>query len=194
MSLHSRLLTTGSAATLVLALLALSTPAVRAEPVTHAAAAGLIFATTTAEVEMTGGDVLSKKDAKVLQTVAVAQPYYGAIAISPDDGLMSEATVAAANYHDTDHASQVALSECDAKKKGAKPCAIVALIRPEGWVARPLQLSSDATAALGANSSGVLAISAATGAWGMGADDAAALADCAAKNPAATDCAVAVKD
>lgn len=163
-----------------------------AETVSAAQAAGLIYPPKPAEVEMLPSDALKRKEAKVLGMVAADQPYYAAIAISPDEGLMSEATVAAANYHDTDSASAAALAECNAKKKGAADCVVVALVRPEGWQARPVQLSADASAGFAGAGGGAIAISASTGSWGAGADDAAALAACAARHENASDCAVVI--
>ena len=165
-----------------------------AQTVTGEAAAAMLFAPGKAEVELVGGDVLPKDQAKVLQMVAVDQPYYAAIAISPDEGLMSEATVAAANYHTVEAASAVALSECNAKKQGAADCVVVALVRPEGWQAQQLQLSSDAKAALADYAGGAMAVSAATGSWGLGDTPEAAVAACVDRNAAATDCAAVIAD
>lgn len=163
--------------------------------VTGDAAAAVLYPPKAAEVEMLEKDLLPKDQAKVLKMVARDQLYYAAIAISPDEGLMSEATVAAANYHSVEAASTVALAQCNAKKTGARDCAIVALVRPEGWQPGPLQLSSDASAGFqDAYDAGAMAVSASTGSWGIGADEAAALAACADRNPAATDCAVVIKD
>lgn len=166
----------------------------QAQTVTGDAAQAMLFAPGKAEVELSGGDILPKDQAKVLQMVAVDQPYYAAIAISPDEGLMSEATVAAANYHTVEAASTVALAECNAKKQGAADCVVVALVRPEGWAAQPLQLSSDASAAMADYAGGAVAVSAATGSWGLGDTTDAAVAACVDRNPAATDCVAVIAD
>jgi hypothetical protein len=166
----------------------------QAQTVTGEAAQAMLFAPGKAEVELSGGDILPKDQAKVLQMVAVDQPYYAAIAISPDEGLMSEATVAAANYHTVEAASSVALAECNAKKQGAAACVVVALVRPEGWAAQPLQLSSDASAAMADYAGGAVAVSAATGSWGVGDTTDAAVAACVDRNPAATDCVAVIAD
>ncbi len=153
-----------------------------------------LFDPKAAEVELTPG-LLPKDQSKVLKMVARDQLYYAAIAISPDEGLMSEATVAAANYHSVETAAVAALAECNAKKKGPTPCAIAAVVRPEGWQPGAVQLSSDATEGFrAAYDAGAMAVSAATGSWGIGADDAAALAACAERNPKAADCAVVIKN
>jgi hypothetical protein len=115
---------------------------------------------------------------------------------------MVEATVAAANHHSTAAAERAALAGCDAKRKGAKPCVIVALIRPQGWAERPFQLSSGATTGfadsfLKIRRDRAFAVSPSTGLWGVGKGRNAgdkAVADCAAKGKGVTDCAVVVAD
>jgi hypothetical protein len=153
-----------------------------------------VVAPKLAEVEIIDTGLLPKDQAKVLEMVARDQPYYAAIAISPDEGLMSEATVAAANHHTLDAAAAAALADCNGKKSGATECAIVAVVRPEGWEARPLQLSSSATEDFANYAGGALAISALSGAWGIGGSADEAIAACAVKTEAATDCAVAISD
>lgn len=162
----------------------------------------LLFPATGAVVEMLPQSFLTKEQAAILAQVGAAQPYYGAIAVSPDEGLMVEATVAAANHHSTEAAESAALAGCDAKRKGATPCVIVALIRPQGWAARPFQLSSGATTGfvdsfLKVRRDRAFAVSPSTGLWGIGkgrnsADK--AVADCAAKAAGVADCAVVVAD
>ena len=178
---------------LVLTLSVAGFPAL-AQSVTGDEAASLLFPSAPAAVEIDGQGVLAKDEAKMLAMVAQDQPYYAAIAISPDEGLMSEATIAAANHHTIEAASAAALGECNAKKKGAADCVIVAFVRPDGWEARPLQLSMAATQDFANYSGGALAISAATGAWGMGGSADEAVAACVAKQEAATDCTVAIAD
>jgi len=183
-------------AALALTLALLSSTSLAAEPLTAKAARKALFPAKGAAVEMKADAGLAEPDQTVLTLVAAQQPYYGAIAISPDDGLMSEATVAAANYHDTAAAEVAALADCNARKAGAAGCVIAALIRPEGYEPRSLHLSRDATAAFRADypgAGGALAISALTGAWGLGRGAEAAVADCAAK-AGATDCVVVVQD
>lgn len=176
-----------------LGLVCFACAAMAQDVVTGDTAAATLYAPKAAEVELTDG-ILPKDQAKVLKMVARDQLYYAAIAISPDEGLMSEATVAAANYHSVEAASAVALAECEAKKAGAAPCVIAAVVRPEGWQAGGVQLSSDATEGFqSAYDSGAMALSPSTGSWGIGTDDAAAIAACTEKNPAATDCTVAIK-
>lgn len=168
-----------------------------AEPVTGKAAKKLLFPVKGVEVELLEGSGLAKDQAVVLGMVAEGQPYFGAIAISPDDGLMSEATVAAANHHDTDAASAAALADCNARKTGKSACVVVALIRPKGWELRALQMSLAATTGFRADypaRAGAMALSPSSGAWGIGAGEGAADAALAACAATAKDCALAVID
>ena len=175
--------------------------AAQAQVLTGEGVAPMLFAPTGAEVEVLPQKFLPEAQVAILKQVAAAQPYYGAVAVSPDEGIMVEATVAAANHHTTEAAKAAALAACDAKRKGARPCVVVALIRPQGWAARPFQLSSGATAGFAdyekIRRDKAFAISASTGLWGIGKGrDAAAkaVADCAQKAPQPADCAVAVQD
>ncbi len=163
-----------------------------AEPIDSKTAKKALFAPIKAEVEVLASAGLPKDQAAALEIVGGQQLYYGAIAISPDEGLMSAATVAAANYHDTDAASAVALAECNAKKTAQMDCVVVALIRPKGWKEKGFQLSSDATAGFEDDATGALAVSPDTGAWGVGADGDAAIKACAALTGQATDCSVVI--
>ena len=172
-----------------------------AQPMTGEAVAPLLFAATGAEVELLPAPFLPADQAELLKTVGAAQPYYGAIAVSPDEGIMVEATVAAANHHSTEAASVAALAACDAKRKGETPCAVVALIRPAGWAEQPFQLSSSATADFAdyakIRRDKAFAVSPSTGAWGMakGREAAAkAVEDCAGKEVAPLDCTVVLQD
>lgn len=172
---------------------------VSAEPVTGEQAKAQLFDVKGSSVEVIPNDKLSRDMAKIIKTVAEQQPWYAAIALSPDEDLMtSEATVAGAQFHDTDSAAAFALAGCEARRTGATPCAVVALVRPKGWKARDLRLSLEATTFftstyLAAASPKALATSAATGAFGFGAGADAAIADCAAKNEA-QDCVVVIAD
>lgn len=178
--------------------------AAHAEPVTGKDAKRQLFLTQDAEVEVLAEAGLSEKDAAVLGMVAGAQSYYGAVALSPDEGLYAETTVAAAAYHDTETASAAALTGCEAKRKGKAPCVLVALVRPKGWEAGRIQLSAAATEAFGADYSKArapkaMAVSVATGLWGIGSGEGAveaALADCAARGNAviSSDCAIVIAE
>ena len=169
--------------------------AAQAEPLDGKSAKKALFASVKAEVEILPEAGLPKDQALVLKSVGTAQLYYGAIAISPEKGLMFETTVAAANYHDVAAASAAALAGCNAAKRGKKDCVVAAVIRPKGWKVNGLSLSSDATAGFKSEykmAGSAMAISAASGAWGIGVDGDAAIAACVARNAAANDCAVVI--
>jgi hypothetical protein len=173
--------------------------AARAEPVSAAQARAALFPAETAEAVMVKGatQVMTKQESAALEQVAAVQPYYGAVAISPDEGLMSEATVAAANFHDVDAAAAAALADCNGKRSGASGCVIVAVVRPKGWEARPVQLSAEATRGFTEAwpaAGGALAVSRATGVWGIGAGAEAAVAACQARSEQARDCAVLITE
>lgn len=170
-----------------------------ADPVTGADAKAMLYPETGVSVELIANDKLTKALMKVIKAVAEQQPWYAAVALSPDEDLMtSQATVAGAQFHDTDAAAAFALAGCEAKRSGESPCVVVALVRPEAWKAGDLQLSLNATAFFNsdyepAESPKALATSASTGAFGFGAGSDAALADCQTKS-AAEDCIVVIAD
>jgi hypothetical protein len=171
-----------------------------AEPLTGAAAKGMLFPADAAQVQIVSGSPVTKDEANLLAGVVAQQPYFGAVAISPDEKLLeSKATIAVANFHSSEAAGAEALRQCDALRVAKTPCIVVIYIRPKGWDNRPLSLSSEATAGFGADypaAKGALAVSASTGAWGIasgaGAGD-AAVAACAKKS-ADKDCKVVIQD
>jgi hypothetical protein len=171
-----------------------------AEPTPSAEARKAVYPAKTAlAIVMRPHPKLAEDQAGLLSQVAAGQPYYGAIAFSPDEGIMVEATVAAVNHHSVEAAEAAALGDCNAKRKGKEPCAVAVVLRPDGWEARPLQLSQSATEALrkdyGRSGRRALAVSAATGAFGIGAGEGAAeVAVAACAKAGATDCTVVVAD
>ena len=177
---------------ILMGLVLLAGPAL-AEPVAGKVAKGQLFG-LVADVRVIDGN-LPKDQVAALKTVLAGQPYYGAAALSPDDGLMAEATVLLANYHDVASASKAALAQCDAKRKGKTPCVIAATVQPKGWKQRSVQLSVDATTGFKTSypgSGGAVATSAATGAWAIGGDATAALAACTKQGQKPKDCAVVI--
>ena len=145
---------------------------------------------------------LSERDQTILAQVAEMQKYYGAIALSPDEGLLSQATVAAANYHSLEPARAAALDECNDKRaSGTTRCVIGADIIPQRYEeGRALQLNIDASYSVthrkgeyrrlrGDKS---FAISIETGQWGFGASDAEAQDACASEG--ADDCKVIIRN
>tara|TARA_A100001391_G_C5058116_1_gene275288 strand:+ start:1058 stop:1633 length:576 start_codon:yes stop_codon:yes gene_type:complete len=170
---------------LCLTAFAIAAPALAQELPNLREARRLVFAEDGAvEGEVILHDSLSETDVAILNQLVQTQAYYAAIAIAPEMGLASEATIAAANYHDEANARTAALAACNEARTSGPACVVVLVIRPEGWEPdRPLQLSTDATAALrgdfrrlGRNR--VMAISDTTGQWGIGSDLTEALAAC----------------
>ncbi|GAA0286505.1 5-aminolevulic acid synthase [Rhodovulum strictum] len=180
---------------------ALAASTASAEPLDGATARAQIFEPSGVEVTVMALDFLSAKDRTVLDFVATQQKYYGAIAAAPGEGLRSEATVAAANYHDVESARIAALKGCDSVRKGGPACVIVAEIRPIGWTPRQISLSADASEGLRktyrpARGAKALAISPATGIWAVARGAEAgrdAVASCA-RQSARDDCRVVVAD
>lgn len=185
-----------------LALAALLPGAVLAQVLPGAQVEGQLYAPEPAEVVVYDTSVLSAEHVTIVTEIAQGQKYYAAMALAPDHGLMHQATVLAANYHDVAAARVAALRECDSLREGGAPCLIVLEVRPAGWSARGVQLNADATVAfardyLPARAPKAMALSPATGQWGLGqgaaaADDARAA--CAAAAAPADDCAVRIAD
>jgi hypothetical protein len=174
-------------ASAALALSAVTLPALAQDLPNLRDARRLVFAERGAvEVELIEHDSLTDTDRAILLSpqLSGAISYYGAIAIAPGMGLASEATVAAANYHDEDNARRVALDGCEEQRSSGPECIVVLVVRPEGWEpGRSLQLNTEATAALrgeyrrlGRNRA--MAISEASGQWGIGEDEETAVANC----------------
>jgi len=156
----------------------------------------MLFGTRASVAEVSTTIPLSQSDRDIVQSIGPTQQYYGAIAYSPDEGLLSEATVAAANHHSVEVARALALADCNGKRRdGTAACAVAADILPKRYRAgRALQLSMGATAGFDAEyrkakGSRSFAISAQSGLWGWGPNDAAALQACNAQ-----DCKVVVRD
>lgn len=121
--------------------------------------------------------------------------YFGSIAFSPSEGLVSESLQGAFNHHSTEAADRAALAACDAAKSpGSAGCILAARILPRGYAPRPLTLSHDATLAFEKTfrkrrGPKAFAISPGTGGWGLGDSDEAALKACGAG-----DCTIVVRD
>ncbi|MEM9523065.1 MAG: 5-aminolevulic acid synthase [Pseudomonadota bacterium] len=173
----------------------------QAEPIGSKAARGLLFKSKGADVIVFAKPYLSSDDVEILRKVAGAQKYYAVVAAAPDEGLMSDALVAAANYHALDPARSVALEGCNRRRKsGSARCEIVAQVVPRGWDGpRAVQLNVDATDAFRKFRRGTgpraFAVSQATGNWAAvkGADAGKrAVADCNAGG--AVDCTVVIQD
>ncbi len=190
----------------VLLVWAVSAPAMAQQVFDGATARQMAFNAGRAELVVRPHPSMSAAEAgafdEVADTLVRQIPYYGAIAISPDEGVNAAATIAAGNFHSFDAAAAAVLAECDAKRRaGSQPCAVVAEVRPQGWEARALQLSQGATAALRGDyrrggGEKALAISPASGGFGVGKGAGAGASALAACNAAGGrgDCSVVVAD
>ena len=167
-------------AVIFLLTLALAAPAV-AEVADTATARKALYPVKGYELRISEG--LSPEDAATVRAIVplmaeqLRQPvrYYGAIAWSPEDGLVHESLQAAMNYHAPDAAAVAAVRACmGLRSKGADSCAVAALLLPKGWKPRDVLLSVDATAVfhksfLRAPAPKSFAVSRETGAFGTGA-------------------------
>lgn len=172
-----------------------------AEPLDGKAAKGHLFDPDKVDVVFADGVDLSDKDRAILTQVLSTQPYFGAVAMSPSEGIMSEALVAAADYHGIEPARVAALGGCNERKRqGSDACVLVAELFPAGWEERDLQLSAGATRGFRKEYRGfgakALAISESTGKWavakGKGAET-DVIAQCKALS-SADDCVIVVQD
>lgn len=171
-----------------------------ADPLPGAEAQALLYPPDRVEIAVYDASALSQQERDVIVQVSRTQQYYGAVALAPDQGLMSEATVVAANYHDTASARSAALGECNAKRDGGRACVIVLEIRPAGWEQREFQLNTDATEAfttlyMAMEAPRAFAASATAAAWGFAGGHLAAhdaLGLCAESG--ATDCRIVSSD
>ncbi|MDF0600063.1 5-aminolevulic acid synthase [Psychromarinibacter sp. C21-152] len=173
-----------------------------AQPIDGETAAPMLFGDAVS-VAVNPGAGLNEKDAEIVDILVRSNDfsYYGAIAFSPEEGLMSESLQGAFNFHDVQTASRAALAACSqAKQPGTEACVVAAQLFPRGYQPRTFQLSQDATAAFAdyAESDGpkAIALSASTGAYGIGTGgdaQAQAVAECNAQ-AGARDCRIAVAD
>ncbi len=138
----------------------------------------------------------------VLTTLGEAIPHYGAVAISPSEGLFVEWLNGVGQYHSLPAARAAALAYCNANRNSASaPCQVLVEVAPKG--AKPgdaITISGPANAALrGAyrkmKSPKAFAISQSTGNFGFDRGDGGrALNACASAGPGANDCIIVVAD
>lgn len=160
-----------------------------------------LFRGARIEVTVLPEPFVTEADARALVAVGQQQPYYGAIAAAPDEGVMAQSLMLAANHHSVAAAAVAARAGCDARRQGGAPCVVVAEIRPRGWEARAIGLSMAATAVvLGdlrrLDRPRAMAIAPDTGAFAFGGGAGAAetaLAECRAAAGGAA-CTLAVAD
>lgn len=116
-----------------------------AEPLDTRAAGKALFSPRAVSVELVPHEGLTETEMQIVGEVAKQQLYYAAVAYSPGDGLVHEATLGATNYHAIAPAEADALAACDARKEAEAPCVVVARVLPKGWKPGRFQLSQEAT-------------------------------------------------
>lgn len=128
------------------------------------------------------------------------QPYFGAVAVTLDENLTSNANTLVGNHHSIEAANKAALALCNkARASGSRKCQIAVEIRPAKSSGDPLALSLSATDIFykefrRAKAPKALATSASTGKIGLGFGEAAehdALAACAQAS-GAEDCLISI--
>ena len=187
-----------------LILAATALPAV-AQTYDTAAARGVLF-NAEGYVVQVSGNLSARDQATVRALIPVMSKemgqdigYYSSIAYAPDEGLISEALQGAMNYHSPVASDRAALAACDRVRRGWRPCALAGRVVPKGFSPAPFTLSHGATDAFqreyrrlrGGKS---FAISPSGGTWGIGRNDAEAVAECRSAGQGARDCTVVIRD
>lgn len=163
-----------------------------------------LFSSKTTEIGVSSA--LSASDQATLRALLpvmkerLATPvgYFGALAFSPTEGVVSESLQGALNYHTLAAAEAAALAACEAAKaSGSARCKIGARILPKGYAPKDFTLSQQATEDFEkgysrARGPRAFAASSTTGAWGWDTSGAAAVQACAADGVA--DCRVVIED
>lgn len=172
-------MTQRTAVVTALVLSVLSSPlAALADTVDTRTARDLLFRDDRSEVVRYDTSGLTDQEIATLTLVAQTQKYYAALAFAPAVGIMAEPTVMSANYHSIEAAREAALSGCNERRTGGAECVIAMEVRPQGWEARDLQLSADATTGFNDDyrrerGTRAFAISASSGLWGIGLGESA---------------------
>ncbi len=136
----------------------------------------------------------------VLGVLGGALQNYGAVAISPSEGLFVEWLNGVSQFHSTATARAAAIAYCNGQKKSASaPCVVIAETAPKG--AKPgFSLSANANAALRRDyrklaKPRAFAISDATGNFGMARGDGGRAMDaCEKAAKGASDCRIVIAD
>lgn len=169
------------------------------------AAKKMLFSPSGSEFVIQTQDFMVEADVAMLNAMSGMDAfksvlYYGAVAVSPDDGIVHKATVATADYHSLGAAQNAAISECNGLREGAAVCVVAAHITPKKYAERNLQLSATATVAfkktyLRGKGPKAFAISPSQGRFGISkTDDAAEAAIAICATDGAKDCLVVIQD
>jgi hypothetical protein len=184
-----------------------------AEPVTFKEARKILPKANARVTLVTFEDRLSEKDIATLASanlkpddvfkgIGASLSSYGAVAISPDEGVLVEWLSGVSQHHSIEAARAAAIAYCNSKKKKASAdCVTLVEVSPRGAKDRAaFSLSEKANAALRSDyrkldEPRAFAISPSTGDFGMERGDGTrAVAACASAANQASDCVVVVKD
>lgn len=171
-----------------------------AEPLGFKQARGVVIDTGKTVAIVKSVSFLGEKELNILKGLRESIPFYGAVAISPTEGLYVEWINASGQFHSRAAAQAAAMAHCEANRKPASDkCVVVLEVVPRGWKeGLALTLSAPAASALRKSyrklpKPRAFAISDATGDFGLARGDGArAIADCAKKG--ASDCRIVVAD
>ncbi len=141
------------------------------------------------------------KPKDVFNAIGASLEGFGAVAISPDEGLLVEWISGVSQHHSLDAARTAAIAYCNGKKKpNSADCQVIVEIAPKGGKSVSLTLSAAAISAVrGAyrklDTPRAFAISPSTGDFGMDRGDGArAIENCASAGNKANDCVVVIAD
>lgn len=136
----------------------------------------------------------------VLTSLGQALPVYGAMAISPDEGLFVDWLNGAGGFHSTASARAAAIAQCNsAKKDSSSDCVIILDVAPKGG-SEEFSLSAEANAVFRKDyrkmaSPKAFATSASSGHFGFDRGDGGrAIAACEQASSNAGDCKIVVQD
>ncbi|MFV2052530.1 5-aminolevulic acid synthase [Aliiroseovarius sp. YM-037] len=195
----------------VVCLVGLMAQAAGAQVVNESTARSALFAPRGLDVRFVNTERLSENDRALLPALEREMErsdqvfYYGATALAPDEGFMSNTNQIAANHHSLAAAEAAALAACNAARQSSTPCVVVGHIIPRKYEpGRAIQLGQAATADFRRNyrrgrGPKAFAISPSTGQWGIGKGDGAAEAALSActnqrGQGGATDCNIIIND
>lgn len=151
---------------------------------------------------LTDTSFLAEKEQAIVKSLESNIPYYGALALTPSEGLYVEWLNATGQHHSMEAARAAALAHCEGnRKKSSNPCVVVFEVAPRGAKeGAALSLSAEANAALRGDYRKLkapkgFAISKTEGTFGFAAGDGArALDACAKAGEGARDCEIVVAD
>ena len=149
---------------------------------------------------------LDEKQQAIVLSLKDTIPYFGALALTPDEGLFVDWLNASGQHHSLEAARQAALAHCDANRlPSSADCVVVLEVSPKGYDPEAaLSLSAEGATALKGDyrklkGAKAFAISPSTGAFGFARGDGGRALDACAKaggeaGGGATDCAIVVAD